>query len=99
MTPRLIIGAIALAVVSLSGMWSSIIWLSMVDDVNRTRPAAQQFQPVFWTMSNRGELLAAYRKAVPRGRKHLKLLAVALLMGVGLIAVLACIGVGSGTDA
>ena len=97
MSARMIIGATALVVVSASGLWSSVIWASMVDDVNRTRPPAQQFQPVFWTIGNRSEVLAAYRAAVPTGRKHRRLAAVGALMCAAMVAVAVCIGLIPGT--
>jgi hypothetical protein len=92
MSARIIVGAMALVVVSVAGVWSTVIWASMVDDVNRTRLPAQRFHPMFWTIVNRSELLAAYRASVPMGRKHRRLAAVGLVMCAAFVVLAGCIG-------
>jgi len=98
MSLRIGLGIVALLLVSISGIWTSVLLASIVDDVNRVRPADQRFTPFGWWIGKYIEVLAAYRKSVPGGRKHVQLW---LVTALGIIAVLSaglCFGIFPGTE-
>jgi hypothetical protein len=73
MTPREIIGGIALACVSVMGIISTLTGLEMVDKVNERLPEGEQFDPLGWYTSKALRLHREYKRLFPDGRLHLKL--------------------------
>ena len=70
------------------GITSTIVVGSMVDEVNRTRRAADHISALGWYPGKLGKVVALYRQAYPNGRRHIQLAALIAVgaLGFGLAA-------------
>jgi hypothetical protein len=80
MAPRIIVGIIAVACISVCGLLSTFASFEMVDKVNDKLPETEKFDYLGWYYSKRVRLNDKYKMLYPEGR---------LLRRVRLLTVLA----------
>jgi hypothetical protein len=98
MSLRIGLGIAAALLVPVSGIWTTLLMTSIVDEVNRLRPPDKRFTPYGWWFGKYVDVLAAYRKSVPGGRKHVQFRWVTALGIVALLVAAACFGILPGTE-
>ena len=49
------------------GLWSTIVWHEMVEEVNRRLSPERRFEPLGWYPSKSLALIAEYRRLYPEG--------------------------------
>ena len=93
MAPRIIVGIVAVACISVCGLLSTFALFEMADKVNDKLPETEKFDHLGWYFSKRLRLNRKYRMLYPDGRllKRVRILTV-LMFAFGLIAFL-CFGV------
>ena len=70
---RVIVGLVAVAGVSTCGLTAGLVWMQMVDQVNRQLPKEQQFGQLGWYLPKSIRLRRAYKRLYPSGnllKKH-----------------------------
>jgi hypothetical protein len=82
MTPRIIVGIVALLSVSASGLLSTFMTFEMVDKVNEKLPETEKFAQLGWYLSKRQRLNREYRRFYPDGRLLLRVRILMALMFV-----------------
>ncbi len=73
MMARVIVGIVEVAGVSTCGLTASLVWMHMVDQVNRQLPKEQQFGQLGWYFPKSIRLRRAYKRLYPTGnllKKH-----------------------------
>ena len=80
--------AITFAVVGLS---STIVLMSMVDDVNRQRAREEWISPFGWYPGKLQRVVEAYRDAYPNGRRHARLFLLMLVGGLAFLLGVVCL--------
>jgi hypothetical protein len=85
MTPRILVGIVSLACVSLSGLLSTFVTFEMVDKVNEKLPETERFAQLGWYLSKRRRLSREYRRFYPDGRLLLRLRILSALMFAGVV--------------
>jgi len=84
----LVVVAVVFAVVGLS---STVVLMSMVDDVNRNRPREEWISTYGWYPGKLQRVVEAYREAYPGGRRHAWLFFLALVGGTAFVLGAVCI--------
>src|SRR5260221_4140611 len=72
MTPRVTVGIVALACVSVFGVVASLINFEMMDKVNEKLSEREQFTALGWYFSKYQRLHREYERLYPDGRLRLK---------------------------
>jgi len=80
MAPRIIVGIVAVACVSICGLLSTFAHFDMVDQVNDKLPEAEKFDHLGWYFSKRLRLNRKYRMLYPDGRLLMKVKILMVLM-------------------
>jgi hypothetical protein len=89
MAPRIIVGIVAVACISVCGFLSTLAVFEMVDKVNDKLPETEKFDHLGWYPFKRLRLNRTYRMLYPEGRllERERVLTV-LMFAFGLIALL-----------
>jgi hypothetical protein len=85
MTPRIIVGIVALLSVSVCGLLSTFMTFEVVDKVNEKLPETEKFAQLGWYLSKRQRLNREYRRFYPEGRLLLWVRVLMALMFVCLL--------------
>jgi hypothetical protein len=80
MSPRIIVGIVAVACVSICGLLSTFVLFEMVDQVNDKLPEAEKFDHLGWYLSKRLRLNRKYRMLYPDGQLLMKVRILMVLM-------------------
>jgi hypothetical protein len=62
---RIVVAITAMIVVSIAGLYSSIVFQQMVDAVNQRLPQDEQLNPLGWYWTKYRKLLVKYRQFYP----------------------------------
>jgi hypothetical protein len=93
LTPRLIIGVLAICAGGIAGISSSLLMLSMVDEVNRKRDQGDQISSTgFFYYPKTQRILTEYRRLYPEGQLHRRWWTAVAVGMLGLIVAGICIG-------
>lgn len=93
MTAYLIVAASLFAVASSSAVCGTVLMLTMLAEINRTRPADKQLPSFGFTARRSIEMWREYRRSCPGGRLHTYLAVVTALVFVGAIGAWVCFNV------
>ena len=85
MTPRIIVGILALVGVSAFGMLSTIAGLQMVEQVNDKLPLASQFEELGWYWRKKQRLHREYGRLYPNGQLLKKF---RIFLGLGIVGLM-----------
>lgn len=85
MTPRIILGVVALMGCSVCGLLATFANLEMVDKVNEKLPVSEKFEQFGWYLSKTLRLRRKYRMLYPEGRLVSR---VYMLAAVGFVCLL-----------
>jgi hypothetical protein len=93
MAPRIIVGIIAVACISICGLLSTFALFEMVDKVNDKLPETEKFDHLGWYFSKRRRLNRKYRMLYPEGRLLKRVRILTLLMFASVLIALLCFGI------
>lgn len=92
MTPRIIIGVVAMACGFICAFVASFATFGMVDKVNDKLPEAEKFAHLWWYQSKRRRLNDKYKMLYPEGRLLRRVRILTTLMFVCLFIAAYCLG-------
>lgn len=72
MSPRLVVGIVALASGSICGLIATLASFEMVEQVNTRLPTEVQFSPLGWYLPKTFRLHREYRRLFPEGKLLLR---------------------------
>ncbi len=87
-----VVGLISYAVIAgVVGITSTVVILSMVDEVNRKLPVEDRISPLGWYPGKLARVVSLYRRAYPSGRRHIQLTILFAIGALGFLIAAFCL--------